>query len=88
MNNATKRLTPCTNVRSLESELLAICSEFGSLSQLDILTMINSGKRQAVCLLRLDSPAHEHGLMSELGAVRFGDDLCVIVDMGMNQALA
>ena len=83
MNNASKYLSPCTDVKSLESEMLTLCSEFGSLSQLDILTMIDSGKRQAVCLLRLDSPTHEQGLISKLGAVRFGDDLCIIVDMGM-----
>jgi hypothetical protein len=45
--------------------------------------MIDAGKRQAVCLLRLDSSEHEQNLMAKLGAGRFGEDLCVVVDLRM-----
>jgi hypothetical protein len=83
MNNALKDLARCGDVGSLESALRALCSEFGSVSQLDILTMIDAGKRQAVCLLRLDSSEQEQGLMTKLGAGRFGEELCVVVDLSM-----
>jgi hypothetical protein len=83
MNNALKDLAQCGDVPSLESALRTLCSEFGSVSRLDILTMTDAGKRQAVCLLRLDSSAQEQGLMTKLGAGRFGEDLYVVVDLRM-----
>jgi hypothetical protein len=83
MNSALRDLTQCGDVGSLQSALRNICSEFGSVSRLDILTMIEAGKRQAVCLLRLDSAEQEKNLMTKLGAGRFGDDLCVVVDLSM-----
>jgi hypothetical protein len=83
MNNALKNLAQCGDVGSLESALRTLCSEFGSVSRLDILTMTDSGKRRAVCLLRMDSSRREQDLMAKLGAGRFGEDLCVVVDLGM-----
>ena len=83
MNNAMKDLVRCGDVGSLESALRKLCAEFGSVSQLDILTMIDAGKRQAVCLLRLDSSEQEQSLMAKLGAGRFGEDLCVVVNLRM-----
>ena len=83
MNNAAKDLALCSDVGSLGSALRALCSEFGSVSRLDILTMTNAGKRQAVCLLRLASPEEKQELMAKLGANRFGEDLCVVVDLSM-----
>jgi hypothetical protein len=83
MNNALKDLTQCGDVGSLQSALRTLCAEFGSVSHLDIMTMIDAGKRQAVCLLRLDSSEQEQNLMAKLGAGRFGEDLCVVVDLRM-----
>jgi hypothetical protein len=83
MNNALKDLVQCGDVGSLDSALRTLCAEFGSVSQLDILTMTDAGKRHAVCLLRLDSSEHEQNLMTKLGAGRFGEDLCVVVDLRM-----
>ena len=83
MNSALRDLTQCGDVGSLQSALRSLCSEFGSLSRLDILTMSEAGKRQAVCLLRLDSAEQEQNLMTKLGAGRFGEDLCVVVDLRM-----
>ncbi len=83
MNNALKDLTQCGDVGTLASALRTLCSECGSVSRLDILTMIDAGKRQAVCLLRLESSEQEQDLMTKFGASRFGEDLCVIVDMRM-----
>ena len=45
--------------------------------------MIDAGKRKAVCLLRLDTSQQEQDLMTKLGAGRFGEDLCVVVDLRM-----
>lgn len=83
MNDALKDLAQCGDVGSLASALRTLCSEFGSVSRLDMLTMIDAGKRQAVCLLRLDSSEQEQNLMRKFGASRFGEDLCVVVDMRM-----
>lgn len=85
MTTALNELIQCVDVKSLESALLNACSEFGSVSRLDIMTMIKAGKRQAVCVLRMDSVQQEHDLMSKLGAVRFGDDICVVVDLGASE---
>jgi len=83
IDNALKDLALCGDAGSLESMLRALCSEFGSVSRLDILTMTDAGKRKAVCLLRLASPEEKQELMQKLGANRFGDDLCVVVDLSM-----
>jgi len=88
MNDALRDLAQCDDVGSLESALRTLCSEFGSVSRLDILTVTDAGKRHAVCLLRLDSLAQEQDLITKLGAGRFGDDLCVVVSLGMPQAQA
>lgn len=85
MNNALQELAQCGDVKTLGSALHSLCSEFGSVSWLDILTMTNPGKRQAVCLLRLDSWEHEQNLMKNLGANRFGDELCIVVDLSMSE---
>ena len=81
MSKELTDLAQCGDISSLESRLLTLCSEFGSLSRVDILTMTESGKRKAVCLLRVDSWQQEQDLMSKLGAVRFGDALCVVVEL-------
>jgi hypothetical protein len=83
MNNTLKDLAQCGDVGSLQSALRTLCSEFGSVARLEILTMTESGKRHALCLLRLDSSKREQALMTKLGAARFGDDLCVVVDLRM-----
>ena len=88
MNNALRDLAQYGDVRSLESALRTLCSEFGSVSRLDILTVTDSGKRHAVCLLRLASLAQEQDLIQRLGAGRFGDDLCVVVDLPVPEARA
>ncbi len=85
MTHALHELLHCADVKSLESALLNTCSEFGSVSRLDIMTMIKAGKRQAVCLVRMDSGQQDHELMSKLGAVRFGEDICVVVDLAISE---
>ena len=84
MNQALKDLSSCSDFGSLESGLRALCSGFGPVSRMDVLPMVDAGTRKAVCLLRLNSSEQEQNLMTQLGAVRFGEDLCVIVDLRMS----
>ena len=81
MNQALKDLSSCGDFGSLESGLRAICSGFGPVSRMDVLPMVDAGKRKVVCLLRMTSSEQEQNLMTQLGAVRFGEDLCVVVDL-------
>ncbi len=81
MHPALKDLSRCDDIGSVESALRTLCSEFGPMSKLDVLPLVGAGKRQAVCLLRLNSSAKEQDLMTKFGAFRFGQDLCVVVDM-------
>ncbi|HUX25861.1 MAG TPA: hypothetical protein VMV87_14725 [Burkholderiales bacterium] len=83
MHQTLKDLSHCDDIGSVESALRTLCSEFGPMSKLDVLPLVGAGKRQAVCLLRLNSSAKEQDLMTKLGAVRFGQDLCVVVDLRM-----
>lgn len=84
MNQALRDLSSCGDFGSVESGLRALCSGFGPLSRMDVLPMVDAGKRKVVCLLRVDSSEQEQNLMTQLGAVRFGEDLCVVVDLRMS----
>lgn len=81
INNSLDRLKNCPDIKSLKLELYALCSRFGSIARLDILTARQAGKRQALCFLRMDSAAQEQKVMSELGVGRFGGDIVVVVDL-------
>jgi len=84
MNQALKDLSSCGDFGSVESGLRALCSGFGPLSRMDVLPMVDAGKRKVVCLLRVSSSEQEQDLMTQLGAIRFGEDLCVVVDLRMS----
>ena len=86
MNTALQQLRNCVDISDLKPALMALCSRFGSISRLDILAASQSGKRQALCFLRLDSAEQEQQLMNELGVGRFAGDLVVIVDLYSNEA--
>ena len=81
MNQALKDLSSCGDFGSLEFALRTLCSGFGPVSRMDVLPMVDAGKHKAVCLLRVTSTEQEQNLMTQLGAVRFGEDLCVVVDL-------
>jgi len=74
-------LAGCGDITSLKSAVKELCTEFGKVTRIDILTMAEAEKRFALCLLRLESAAQEQQLMNTLGLPRFGDDLLVIVDL-------
>ena len=76
-----KPLAGCCDVASLKSAVQQICTEFGKVTRIDILTMAEAEKRRALCFLRLESEAQERQLMASLGVHRFGNDVLVIVDL-------
>lgn len=81
-----KSLTGCSNVASLRSALQELCTEFGKLTRLDVLTLAEAERRRALCLLRLESTAQEQQLMMTLSASRFGDDVLIVVDLPYGSA--
>ena len=78
-------LAGCGDATSVRTAVSALCAEFGKVTHIDILTMAEAERRQALCFLRLESEAQERQLMSACGATRFGDDLLVIVDLALEQ---
>ena len=71
----------CGDAASLQSAVRALCTEFGTVTRIEILTLAaEAEKRRALCLLRLESEAQEKQLMRSLGVSRFGNDVLVIVD--------
>lgn len=81
MNNEFDQLKNFPDIGTLRPALHSLCSRYGSVARLDILSASQAGKRQALCFLRLDSAAQEQQFMRELGVGRFGGDLVVIVDL-------
>ena len=78
-------LSGCGDAASLRFAVNAFCAEFGRVTHIDILTMAEAEKRQALCFLRLESEAQERQMMTACGATRFGDDLLVIVDLALER---
>ena len=76
-----KSLTTCGDIGSLKSAVEQICSEFGKVTRLEVLTTAEARHRRALCFLRLESPGQERQLMNALGLPRFGDDVLVVVDL-------
>lgn len=81
MINPLDSLKNFTDVSTLRPALLSLCSRFGSILRLDILTACQAGKRQALCFLRMDSAEHEQQIMNELGVGRFGGDIVLVIDL-------
>jgi hypothetical protein len=76
-----RALAGCGDAASLRSALQELCTEFGKVTRIDVLTMAEAEKRRALCFLRLESAEQESRLMSALGVNRFGEDVLVVVDM-------
>ena len=74
-------LSGCCDAAGVRSAITELCTEFGKVTRIDVLTLAADEKLQAVCLLRLESDAQERRLMSSLGVSRFGDDVLMIVDL-------
>ena len=81
MSNSLDHLSRCEDVNALRVGLSSICSRFGLIARLDILTASHAGKRQALCFLRMSSVEQEQQVMSALGVGRFGGDIVMIIDL-------
>ncbi len=81
MNHPLEKLKNCTEIAHLRTTLRSICDQYGSISQLDILSAFQAGKHQALCFLRMNSVEEENHLMAALGVGRFAGNLVVVVDM-------
>ena len=77
-------LAGCGDITSLRSAVQELCTEFGKVMRIDVLTLAEAEKRRALCFLRLESKAQEQQLITTLGASRFGDEVLVIVDLPSN----
>ena len=75
-----KSLAGCGDLPTLRSAFQELCSEFGTVTHIDVLTVAKPEKRSALFFLRMESNAQEQQLITTLGASRFGNDVLVIVD--------
>jgi hypothetical protein len=80
-NSPFERLQNCRGVDDLKRELRVLCAPFGAIVRLDVLRAPRTGKRQAICLWRMESREREDRLMSEFGVGRFGGDLVTVVEL-------
>lgn len=77
----------CTDdIESLRSKLRERCARFGTIQQLDIVESFQSGRRQAICFLRMSTASEEWHLARELGVGRFGGELVAVIELGMAPA--
>lgn len=74
-------LQQCSDVTTLTPALHRLCSSFGRVDKLAILTATHKGARQAICFLRLETPEKERILMKTLGVGRFGGEVVFVVDL-------
>ena len=66
---AWRELQQCDSAETLTPALRRLCSGFGSVENLVILTARHEGTKQAICFLRLASDEQEQMLMQTLGVV-------------------
>ena len=74
-------LAGCGDAASLQSAVRGLCAAYGKVTSIDVMTVAEPRKRQALCFLRLESEAQEIRLMTGVGALRFGSDVLIIVDL-------
>ncbi len=87
MENPLDKLKNFSDISALRVAVYSLCSHFGSILRLDILTACQAGKRQALCFLRMDSVEQERHVMNALGVGRFGEDIVLVIDLHSNVAL-
>ncbi len=81
--SALAELRQYSDVSSLKSALHQLCSEFGRITRLDILTAMHEGTKQAICFLRMERPEQEQVLMKSLGVGRFGGEVVFVLNLNM-----
>lgn len=72
-----------SDVSSLKTALHQLCSEFGRITRLDILTAMHEGTKQAICFLRMERPEQEQQLMKSLGVGRFGGEVVFVLNLSV-----
>ena len=75
------------NAETLTPALHDLCSHFGQVEKLVVLTARHEGAQQAICFLRLESMDQEQMLMRELGVGKFGEEIVIVVDLKPNKPL-
>ena len=81
--SALAALKQHSDVSSLKSALHQLCSEFGRITRLDILTAMHEGTKQAICFLRMERPEQEQQLMKSLGVGRFGGEVVFVLNLNV-----
>lgn len=79
--SALSDLKQHTDVNALKAALHQLCSEFGRITRLDILTAMHEGTKQAICFLRMEKPEQEQQLMKSLGVGRFGGEVVFVLNL-------
>jgi hypothetical protein len=79
--HALQELQQYTNAETLTPALHGLCSHFGPVEKLVILTAKHEGSKQAICFLRLASEDQEQTLMQSLGVGKFGGEVIIVVDL-------
>lgn len=72
-----------SDVASLKHALQTLCSEFGRITRLDILTAMHEDTQQAICFLRMACPEQEQRLMKTLGVGRFGGEVVFVLNLSV-----
>jgi hypothetical protein len=85
MQEWMKMLAGCKDVANLRPALNELFTEFGEIARMEILTMTQPGKRQALCFFQVETAAQEQQLMANFGVTRFGDQLLFILDFPTEQ---
>ncbi len=81
LHSPLDRLQYCVGVDELKEQLRVMCAPYGRISRLDVLRAQRSGKRQAICLWRMESSEREQEIISTFGVGRFGGDLVAVVEL-------
>jgi len=81
--NTLADLRQHSDVASLKSALHALCSGFGRIGRLDILTAMHEDTQQAICFLRMERPEQEQRLMKTLGVGRFGGEVVFVLNLSV-----
>jgi RNA recognition motif-containing protein len=79
--HALRELQQCSNAETLTPAIHGLCSYFGVVEKLVILTARHEGTKQAICFLRLASEDQERALMQTLGVGKFGGEVVIVVDL-------
>lgn len=78
---AGEHLPLSVHTQDLRTELTALCSQYGQLQRLEILSAGRAGRQQVLCVFRMQTLVQDQRLMRALGIGRFGGDLVLVIDL-------